>query len=40
MSEYAHLLSDHQRFLADPEHRMITLGFLGTGTVPGERLNV
>lgn len=37
MSEYARLLADHQRFLDDPEHRMITLGFLGTGTVPGEQ---
>ena len=36
MSEYARLLADHQRFLADPEHRIITLGFLGTGTVPNE----
>ena len=34
MSEYARLMADHQRFLADPDHRMITLGFIGTGTVP------
>jgi len=40
MSEYARLLADHQRFLDDPEHRIITLGFLGTGTVPGEHSDV
>jgi ubiquinone/menaquinone biosynthesis C-methylase UbiE len=37
MSEYARLLADHQRFLDDPEHRMITLGFLATGIVPDEK---
>lgn len=33
MSEYARLLADHQRFLDDPDHLMMTLGFLATGIV-------
>ena len=35
MSEYALVLKDYQRFVADPTHVVMSLGFLATATTPG-----
>lgn len=34
MSEYSRVLRDYQRFVADPDHVVISMGFLGTGLKP------